>query len=115
MTSGSAHPGGGDATPQGTTVVDRSFGAHSAGYDLSEIRRTDDGHRLRVRIRRDSYQRQSYALVEVLTPGLTWTNLADEPASAWHPATPYRSPTPTPLESFAERLFQRAVVILHAE
>ncbi|MEU9505338.1 hypothetical protein AB0D32_03515 [Micromonospora sp. NPDC048170] len=115
MTSGSAHPGGGDATPHATTLVDRSFAAHNAGYDLSEIRRTDDGHRLRARIHRDSYQRQSYALVEVLTPGLTWTNLADEPASTWHPATPSRSTTPTPLESLAERLFHRAVVILHAE
>ncbi len=115
MTSGSAHAGEGDATPRATTVVDRSFRQHSGGYDLSEIRRTGSGHRLRVRIRRDAYQRQSYALVEVLTPGLTWTNLAAEPASAWHPATPYRSTTPTPLESLAERLFQRAVVILHAE
>lgn len=116
MTGGSTTPAGeGDTTPHGTTLVDRSFGERSGGYNLIEIRRTGSGHRLRVRIRRDPYERQSYALIEVLTPALTWTELADEPASAWHPATPYSSTSPTPLENLAERLFKRAVVILPAE
>ncbi|WKU03432.1 hypothetical protein [Micromonospora sp. HUAS LYJ1] len=115
MTSASTPTSDGDTTPQNLTVVDRSFGERGGGYDLTEIRRTGGGHRLRVRIHRDPYPRQSHALVEVLTPAMTWTVLADEPISAWYPATPYHSTTPTPLEKLAERLFRRAAAILHAE
>lgn len=97
-----------------TTLVDRTFGEHRQGYDLTEIRRTD-GNLLRVRIHRDAYQHQSYALVEVFTPAMTWNPLATEPASTWHAGTPYRSTSPAPLEHLAERLFQRADVILRAE
>ncbi|WP_428962989.1 hypothetical protein [Micromonospora fluostatini] len=116
MTSGSTPASDADATtPEGTTRVDRSFGKRGGGYALTEIRRTGDGHRLRVRIHRDPYEHQSHGVVEVLTPTLTWTALADEPASAWHPTTPYRSTSPTPLADLAERLFQRAVAILRVE
>lgn len=38
MTNGGAGDGG--TTPQGTTLVDPSFGERSGGYDLNEIRRT---------------------------------------------------------------------------
>ncbi|WP_194820930.1 hypothetical protein [Micromonospora sp. S-DT3-3-22] len=115
MTGGSIPAGDADTTPPNLTVVDRSFGERGAGYDLTEVRRTAGGHRLRVRIHRDPYPQQSHALVEVLTPAMTWTPLADEPTSTWHPATPSRSTTPTPLENLTERLFQRAVAILHAD
>ncbi|SCL17784.1 hypothetical protein [Micromonospora inyonensis] len=101
-------------THRGTTLVDRTFGEHRQGYDLTEIRRTH-GNLLRVRIHRDAYQHQSYALVEVFTPAMTWTQLANEPPSTWHAGTPYRSTSPTPLENLAERLFQRADAILRAE
>ncbi|MFI9643533.1 hypothetical protein ACIG87_26360 [Micromonospora sp. NPDC051925] len=115
MTGGSTPADDAGTTPHGLTVVDRSFGERGGGYDLTEIRRTGSGHRLRVRIHRDPYPRQSHALVEVLTPAMTWTVLADESPSAWHSATPYRSTSPTPLENLAERLFQRAVAILDPE
>ncbi|SCF42593.1 hypothetical protein GA0070216_11594 [Micromonospora matsumotoense] len=114
MTCGGTPTGDADTSPRGLTVVDRSFGERGGGYDLTEIRRTSGGHRLRARIHRDPYPPQSHALVEVLTPAMTWTALADEPPSAWHPATPYRSTSPTPLENLAERLFQRAAAILDA-
>ena len=107
--------GGGTHAGETATLVDRSFGERGQGYDLTEIRRTAAGHLVRVRIHRDSYLHQSYARVEVLTPAMTWTDLADEPAAAWHPGTSYRSSTATPLENVAERLFQRAAAILHAE
>jgi hypothetical protein len=86
-----------DTTASGTTLVDRSFGEHRQGYDLTEIRRVD-GKLLRARI---------YALIEVFTPVMTWTQLASEPASTWHAATPRRATSPAPLDNLAERLFQR--------
>ncbi|MEU6022605.1 hypothetical protein [Micromonospora sp. NPDC047134] len=105
--------GEGTHSGEAAVLVDRSFGVRGQSYDLSEIRRTGAGHLLRVRIHRDSYPQQSYARVEVLTPAMTWTDLADEPAAAWHSGTPSRSTTATPLENIAERLFQRAAAILH--
>ncbi|MFI7437849.1 hypothetical protein [Micromonospora haikouensis] len=95
--------------------VERTFGEHLQGYDLTEIRRTSGGTLLRVRIHRDAYQHQSYALVEVFTPTMTWTALTTEPASAWHAATPCRSAGPAPLESLADRLFARADAILRTQ
>jgi len=69
-----------------------------------------------VDIRRDAYARQSHAVVEVLTPALTWTHLAAEPASSWHEASPnpYGPPAPTAraLYPLAERLLRRATTIL---
>ncbi|WFE59564.1 hypothetical protein [Micromonospora sp. WMMD712] len=95
--------------------IERTFGEHRQGYDLTEIRRSSAGALLRVRIHRDAYQHQSYALVEVFTPAMSWTALTSEPASGWHAATPYRSSGPVPLESLADRLFARADAILRAQ
>ncbi|HEX8629367.1 MAG TPA: hypothetical protein VF755_14470 [Catenuloplanes sp.] len=61
-------------------IIDETFyQEHRLGnYDLTRVHHID-GHVLRVRIRRDSYGFQSYALVEVLTPARTWTVLAQTP------------------------------------
>ncbi|MEU5554270.1 hypothetical protein ABZ738_31315 [Micromonospora sp. NPDC047793] len=113
MTSGGEEDNTDTTTPR-TAPVDRVFGERRQGYDLTEIRRVD-GKVLRVRIYRDFYPHQSHALVEVLTPAMTWTELTTEPASAWHSATPSRSTSPAPLDHLAERLFQRADAILRTE
>ncbi|TDC66908.1 hypothetical protein E1258_01330 [Micromonospora sp. KC207] len=111
-----SHGRDGTATtpPPNGRQVERTFGEHRQGYDLTEIRRTSDAL-LRVRIHRDAHQHQSYALVEVFTSAMTWTALTTEPASGWHAATPYRSTGPVPLESLADRLFARADAILRTQ
>ncbi|MBX7269570.1 hypothetical protein KIF24_28550 [Micromonospora sp. Llam7] len=113
MTNGGGAGNAGMSAPR-TAPVDRVFGERPQGYNLTEIRRVD-GKLLRVRIYRDFYPHQSHALVEVLTPAMTWTELTTEPASAWHSATPSRSTSPAPLDNLAERLFQRAEAILRTE
>ncbi|MFI2663435.1 hypothetical protein [Micromonospora carbonacea] len=107
----------GDATtpPPNGRRIERTFGEHRQGYDLTEIRRTSGGILLRVRIHRDAYQHQSYAVVEAFTPAMTWTALTTEPASEWHAATPNRSSGPAPLEGLADRLFARADAILRTQ
>ncbi|WJK33138.1 hypothetical protein [Solwaraspora sp. WMMA2065] len=99
-------------TSAGMTVVDRTFGEHGQGYEVTEIRRTGGGLLLRVRIHRDAYPQQSHALVEVFTPAMTWTRLTHEPVSAWHDTTPSSSSSAMPLTDLAERLFRRAAAIL---
>ncbi|MEU8048441.1 hypothetical protein [Micromonospora haikouensis] len=101
--------------PSSGRQVERIFGEHRQGYDLTETRRASGGALLRVRIHRDAYQHQSYAIVEVLTPAMTWTSMTNEPASRWHAGTPYRSTGPAPLESLADRLFARADSILRTQ
>jgi hypothetical protein len=92
-------------------IVDDSFGIYNQGYELTRICH-DSGHILRVRIRRDSHEPQSWAVVEVLNPALTWTGLATAPPSTWHEHTPYRSRNPQPLVPIAVELVNRARAIL---
>ncbi len=98
-------------------IVDESFGTTGQAYHLTRVHHVGE-HTLRVRIHRDAYQHQSHAVVEVLTPSLTWTPLAAEPPSAWHDASPdpYARPRPGPaaLYPLAERLLHRATAILRA-
>lgn len=94
-------------------IVDDSFGAYDQGYRLARTYRLG-GHTVRVRIRRDFYEMQSHAVVEVLTPALTWTPLADEPAATWHAGTPSAATSATPLAALAARLRARAAAILGA-
>lgn len=71
-------------------VLTGDAGIHGQGYQLSQVWRLASGHKIRVRIRRDSYILQSHATVEVLSYHLTWTNLADLATSLWWDGT--RSP-----------------------
>lgn len=95
-------------------IVDERLTSGPGGYTLTQVRHTA-GHTLRVRIRRDHYSDRSYALVEVLTPGLTWTVLAGESATAWHallPAAAAAALTTGHLQVLANQLIHRAVTIL---
>lgn len=78
-------------------------------------------HKVRVRIRRDSYAMQSYALAEVLTPGLTWTDLltASTDEGDWYELLPYSVSSPAAyrsaregMETLARELAGRAQAIL---
>jgi len=98
-------------------AVDESFGTTGQGYHLTRVHHVCD-YTPRVDIRRDAYARQSHAVVEVLTPALTWTHLAAEPPSSRHTSStsPYgpTKPGPQPLYPLAGRLLRRATTILRA-
>lgn len=118
---GAGHP----PTERSSTVdlLDSHFGPYSQGYELANIVRLDNGLKVRVRVKRDSYEVQSYAKVEVLTPAMTWTEVLTEAPALWHPSTPaYRSgyaPRPgeakkaeAALGKVAVRLLDRAAKVL---
>jgi hypothetical protein len=93
-------------------LVDESFGVTSDGcYQLTRVHH-HDSRVIRIRIRRDFYSHQSSAVAEVLTPELTWTELAHLLPVHWHHATPYRTGNPEPLEPLADQLLTRALAIL---
>ena len=62
------------------TSVDAVFAETGGGYRWTEVLRLA-GHTVRVRVHRDAYPGQSWAVAEVLTPHLTWTALVDAPTS----------------------------------
>ncbi|MFV2019408.1 hypothetical protein [Micromonospora sp. LOL_023] len=66
-------------------IVDKSFDADELSrYILTRVHHVD-GQVLRARTRRDHAVYQRAAVVEVLTPNLTWTTLAIEPRATWYP------------------------------
>ncbi|MGF7234400.1 MAG: hypothetical protein ACQSGP_05505, partial [Frankia sp.] len=70
---------------------------------------------VRVRIFRDHYPDQSYALADVLRPNREWTNLATNPPSGWHHTTrPAHPNDTTAFSGLADRLAARAATILAA-
>jgi hypothetical protein len=60
---------------------------------------------VRVEVKRDSYERQSFAAATVLSDALAWTPLADAPTTGWYAAR-------TPLADVARGLADRAAIIL---
>jgi hypothetical protein len=98
-------------------IVEEAFDIADQTYHLTRVHHIGDVT-LRVRVHRDAYERQSHAVVEVLTPALTWTPLAAEPTGGWYDASPssYARPRPgaSALYPVADRLLQRARTILRA-
>lgn len=68
-------------------LIDETADTAAHHYRLTQTHHLD-GHTIRVRVHRDFYPHQSWAAADVLTPALTWTELATAPASDWHPTTP---------------------------
>lgn len=98
------------------TLVDESSGTGSQDYTLTQIHKVR-GHVVRIRIRRDSYQQQSWAVAEVLAAGLTWTELASAHPSTWFDLTPspYAGKSQaSALYHLASQLHARAALILAA-
>jgi hypothetical protein len=94
-------------------IVDEAFNPHR-GHGCCQLTRIHrlDGHTLRVRVYRDSYAFQSTATVEVLTPALTWTVLADQPPEDWWRDTNHTASRAS-LSAVADRLINRARTILN--
>jgi hypothetical protein len=75
------------AAPAHATILDDSYSPPRRG--CTSLTRTYQlgRHVIRVQVHRDSHDFQSYATADVLTPGLTWTRLAEQPPAYWHAAT----------------------------
>lgn len=67
-------------------LINESAFTEAACYRLTQTHHLD-GYTVRVRVHRDFYLHQSWAIADVLTPDLTWTELATAPPSDWHPGT----------------------------
>ena len=73
---------------------------------------------VRVRVAHDSYRVQSYALAEVLTPGLDWTKITETPPEEFHYAgrgganKVTKEPCEADLLAIADDLAARAARIL---
>lgn len=73
-------------------VLDESFGTDSQHWELRTVYQVRDRYRVRVRIQVGAYPQQSYAVAEVLTPGMTWSELVAAPTSMWFGDSPnYRA------------------------
>lgn len=96
-------------------LIDETTDTATHHYRLTQTHHLD-GHTIRVRVHRDFYPQQSWAAAEILTPALTWTELATAPASDWHPATPKARTAATDgldcLRPIADHLTQRAQRLL---
>lgn len=106
------------------TTIDNAFSLYHQGYQLTRVSKLGSGHKVRVRVCRDSYLNQSYAVAEVLNADLKWTDLVSEAAESWHPGSPYlashfgadhpaRNGKPEALlNQIADRLLTRATAVL---
>lgn len=93
-------------------LVDSCFDTYHNGYALTQVHHRN-GRVFRVRARRDQLESNSFALVEVLTPLWTWTELASEPPSRWHADTPGAQTADfETLAGTVETLLERAAAIL---
>lgn len=93
---------------------DIEFGRQS--YGLTRVVKVGPNV-VRVRVKRDSYEFQSYAVVELLSETREWTELAQSSAASWHRTTsPGRSASQVDprdqLGDLADRLVSRAATIL---
>jgi hypothetical protein len=95
-------------------VTDTRFTLTDHGYDLTRICKLDSGHTVRVRVRRNFYKQQSYAVAEVLSTELTWTNLLSESPESWYPNSPHVTPAFTRDRGKAEALLNRLATDLFA-
>jgi hypothetical protein len=67
-------------------LIDETACTEAGSYRLTQTHHLA-GHTVRVRVHRDFYPQQSWAVADVLTPALAWTELATSPAQEWQPAT----------------------------
>lgn len=95
-------------------LIDESAAQTGQGYHLTRVYEIS-GEVVRVRIERDAYPHQSFAVAEVLSADRTWTNLASNPVDTWRGSTPASTgDVPKALGSLASDLAIRAATILSA-
>jgi hypothetical protein len=93
---------------------DESAGVTQDDYEYTRVVETA-GRIVRVRVRRNYYPHQSYAVAEVLADDMTWTQLAVEPRNNWVHDTPRPCPmihAASELGATADHLVHRAAEIL---
>ena len=96
------------------TLIEETSDYQTDRYRLTQIHDLD-GHTVRIRVHRDFYREHSWALAEVLTPALAWTELVETPAAHWYPAIPQPDHAPAKrdcLQYVAEDLAERAQRVL---
>jgi hypothetical protein len=98
--------------------LDETADFTTKGYEYARIVKIGS-YRVRARARRDSYDFQSHAVVEVLADDMTWTHLASEPTTQWFsgtrpPADYRRAPIDVVAElgDLVEHLLNRGAAIL---
>jgi hypothetical protein len=96
------------------TLIDESRDTGTQDYRLVRVYRFATGDVVRVTVRRDFYERQSYARAEVLNVDRKWTDLIYKPTKVWYPHTEAEAHWTVPIE-VAESLARRAYSILDDE
>lgn len=107
-----------------TELLEETPGLTRSGYTLTRLVKIGE-HKARIRINRDHYQHQSYAVAEVFTPEHTWTLVITSPPSQWHDRMPRLTNDPAThdtahdtvrgaLGSIADDLTNRTVTLLTA-
>jgi hypothetical protein len=68
-------------------IIDETFGVGSQSHTLTTILNID-GQVVRVTVKRDSYEPQSYAVAALLNSDKDWTTLLTAPTSDWYNTVP---------------------------
>lgn len=103
-------------------LLDETASMERQGYRLVEVYSVhvpgvERPYKIRIEVRWDTYVKQSFAAVSVLSTDLKWTHLAALPPSEWHghAAGFYGEPKPDPATELgwvAANLLERAELIL---
>lgn len=96
--------------PAAVTEIETTIGTTANGGPRVTRTWHCGDYTVRARIAHDTYRRQSYAVAEVLTPELTWTQLCEESAKDFHNYT--NPPAASQLCILANQLMRRACAIL---
>lgn len=89
-------------------LLDSSTGKEGRDVVLTRLYRHGDDT-IRIRIRRNSYSDQSYAMAYLLNAHKEWTELLSEPPASWHDQSYSNTKV---LETVATNLSKRAAKVL---
>ncbi|MBB5157443.1 hypothetical protein [Saccharopolyspora phatthalungensis] len=97
-------------------ITDETTTGNNHTYVYIRTVRTPTGSTVRATVHRDFYPHQSFALAQVLTHDMTWTDLTFEPPEQWWDTTPVprdkHLDTVAELAPIAEKLIDRALIII---
>lgn len=94
--------------------IDESSSTDQDNTYLTCIYRIDGSPQdvVRVRVRHNFYETQSYAVAEVLNADRKWTDLVSEPTGTWHATTGHCGIPLVVMSSVATDLARRARTVL---